>query len=153
MKFRLLFDAIQRSGHTGTLVAIWSVALIAAGGAAFQARKAVESFSTASQAGRVTIPEIRVVNTPLAQSDYEAIVQQISRLHPDIEVRAEADGLVILMRINAPASFDRWRLAVLDAMQSINAQWKTDSLCVGVKCPESPYKIKLSAYRASAQVK
>lgn len=153
MNLRTHYDGILRSGHAGTVLAIWGVALISALGASYQIKNAVESFSAAKQIERVSIPEIHVINTALTKADYDAIAGAMNRLHPEIEVRSESDGLIVQMRTNTAVSFDKWRLAVLDANQSVNALWKTETLCVGAKCPESPYRIKLSAYRASARAK
>jgi hypothetical protein len=146
---RNFFEAIQRSGHAGMVVGIWVVALFAAIGAVYQGRIAVEAYSAVTQIERIRVPEIKVASMPLGKNDYENVADVVSRLHPGIEARGEAGGVVIISR--TIGNFDGWRLAVLDAIQIIDgAIWKPDLLCVGSKCPE-PYKIKLSAFRAKVQ--
>lgn len=148
---RNFIEGIQRSGYAGAVVGIWVVALIAVAATVHQGRVAVEAYSAVKQVERIKVPEVKVVTTPLGKSDYDAVASTVLRLHPGMEVHSEPDGVVILSR--SVGDFNNWRLAVLGANQMVEgAIWKPETLCVGAKCPDAPYKVKLSAYRATARV-
>lgn len=147
---RNFFEGIFRSGYTGTVIAIWVVVLVAAAATAHQGKAAVEAFSAVKQVDRINVPEVKIVTSPLGKNDYEDVADTVSRLHRNMEVYAESDGVVIQSR--AVGDFNDWRLAVLDAIQIVDgAIWKPEDMCVGAKCPNVPYKVKLSAYRAMAK--
>lgn len=148
LKSRQLGDA-QRATARVLPVLPWLVsavffAAVAAGGASlYQASKVV---AHSRQVHDAQVPSYKVRREPLSPQDYQAQVDWLARLHPDVKFTLpKKGGLRIDIADGAHHSEWMYALAALQA-QGSDIVWDVDTFCVG-RCEGAVAQAVVTGYR------
>ena len=84
----------------------------------------------------------------VSKDDLQKVADRIGALHGsvDVKIKSVEQGSVLLVEAEDVGDYQLWRMAVNDVVMSTFYDWKTVSMCAGVKCPDSAYSIQMIAY-------